>query len=327
MTPKRLLLYAIVALFVLSACAPAATRLVDEVTGNTSDYYYGNDGAVPPGGGESGVPESEPLPADYDAVKGVAAEAPALGSSVSQAAADRLVIRNANLSLLVADPVQANAAIAQLAASLNGFVVSSSVYQASTDAQGNKIMQASITIRVPSEQLDGALTQIRGLAVEVQTESITGQDVTAEFTDLSSRLRNLEATEAQLVNIMDSATKTEEVLAVFNQLTYIREQIEQVKGQMKYYSESAAMSAVTVQLIPDVLAQPIEVGGWKPQGIAKEAIEALVRAFQGLATGLIWIGLYALPLLLILGLPLYLVARLIARRVRKPRPSAPAAQA
>jgi hypothetical protein len=87
------------------------------------------------------------------------------------------------------------------------------------------------------------------------------------------------------------------------------------------------MSAVTVQLIPDVLAQPITVGGWKPQGVAKEAIEALVRAFQGLATGLIWIGLYALPLLVIIGLPLYLVVRLIARRVRRPRPAAPAAQA
>jgi hypothetical protein len=137
-------------------------------------------------------------------------------------------------------------------------------------------------------------------------------------------LRNLEAAEAQLVNIMDSATKTEEVLAVFNQLTYIREQIEQVRGQMKYYSESAAMSAVSVQLIPDALTQPIEVGGWKPQGVAKQAVEALVRAFQGLATGLIWIGIYLLPLVVVIGLPLYIVARLVGRRLRKPK-AAPAA--
>ena len=159
----------------------------------------------------------------------------------------------------------------------------------------------------------------------MQSESVTGQDVTAEFTDLESRLRNLEATEAQLVNIMDRATKTEEVLAVFNQLTYIREQIEQVRGQMKYYSESAAMSAVTVSLIPDVLAQPIEVGGWRPQGVVKEAVEALLRAFQDLATGAIWIAIYVLPMLLVIGLPLYIAYRLIARRLRKPRPAAPVA--
>lgn len=323
MTAKRILLFAFIALFVLSACAaPFASR---NGTGNTfpdDGIYYANTG-----GGEEGKTEPESMPVDVDGVaSGVAAEAPSsTGSSVILT--DRLVIRNANLSLLVTNPVEANDRLSALAASLNGFVVSSNIYQSSTDAQGNKIMQASITFRVPSEQLDNALMQIRALAVEVQSENVTGQDVTAEFTDLESRLRNLEATEAQLVNIMDGATKTEEVLAVFNQLTYIREQIEQVRGQMKYYSKSAAMSAITVQLIPDVLAQPIEVGGWRPEGVVKEAVEALVRAFQSLATGLIWIGLYALPLIVIFGLPLYIVARLIARRNRKSRPAAPSAQA
>ena len=315
MNAKRLLLFAFVVLFALSACAaPLQSSRTDSDTG-----FYGTDGSLPP------VVEGEaaPLPADAVGGVGVSAEEPAAAPNAQTV--DRLVIRNANLSLLVTDPIDANNRIAQLAGSLNGFVVSSNVYQASTDAEGNKIMQASITIRVPSAQLDAALAQIRALAVEVQTESITGQDVTAEFTDLESRLRNLEATEAQLVNIMDSATKTEEVLAVFNQLTYIREQIEQIKGQMKYYRDSADLSAVTVQLIPDVLAQPITVGGWRPEGVAKAAIEALARALQNLASGLIWLGLYALPLVLVIGLPLYVVVRLIARRVRKPRPAAPAA--
>jgi hypothetical protein len=322
MNAKRILLFAFVALFILSACGePFAARTTNS-SGTTDDYLYG---IVPPGGGgDVAMPESAPLPADSDGVaQEEGAEAPGAVSSVLLT--DRLVIRNANLSLLVANPVEVNDRIAQLAASLNGFVVSSNVYQASTDAEGNKIMQASITVRVPSEQLDAALAQMRALAVEVQSENITGQDVTAEFTDLESRLRNLEATEAQLVNIMDSATKTEEVLAVFNQLTYIREQIEQVKGQMKYYSESAAMSAVTVQLIPDVLAQPFEVGGWKPEGVVREAVEALVAAFQSMATGLIWLGIYVLPLVVVIGLPLFIVARVIARRARKPRPTAPAA--
>ena len=314
MTAKRILLFTLIAMFVLAACGPAARAI-----GNTTDQYsYATGGA----GSDEARPESEAMPYDADVASGVPAEAPAPDASV--VLVDRLVIRNANLSLVVGSPVEAADRIAALASSLSGFVVSSNVTQASTDAQGNKIMQASITIRVPSEQLDGALTQIHSLAVEVQTESVTGQDVTAEFTDLSSRLRNLEAAEAQLVNIMDGATKTEEVLAVFNQLTYIREQIEQVRGQMKYYSESAAMSAVSVQLIPDALMQPIEVGGWKPQGVAKEAVEALVRAFQGLATGLIWIGIYLLPLVVVIGLPLYVVARVIGRRLRKPKAAAAA---
>ena len=131
---------------------------------------------------------------------------------------DRLVIRNANLSLVVADPAAASNQIIALAASLNGYVVSSNTYQASVDSAGNKIMQANLTIRVPSAQLDAALAQLRALAVEVRSETISGQDVTSEYTDLQSHLRNLEAAETKLQQIMDGATKTEDVLAVYNQL-------------------------------------------------------------------------------------------------------------
>jgi len=79
------------------------------------------------------------------------------------------------------------------------------------------------------------------------------------------------------------------------------------------------MSAISLSLIPNALNQPLEVGGWQPQGVAKDALESLVRAFQGLATGVIWIALYVLPLALVIGLPLYALVRLVARRIRKPR--------
>ena len=161
MTAKRIILFALVALFVLAACSPAA-RAITEST--TDGFFTGGDGAAPDVGVVS--PETEPLPVDSDG--GFAGEEGAQappGSGVGQTQVDRLVIRNANLSLLVANPVEANDRIAALAASLNGFVVSSNVYHASTDAEGNKIMQASITVRVPSDQLDAALAQIRALAV------------------------------------------------------------------------------------------------------------------------------------------------------------------
>jgi hypothetical protein len=298
MNPKRLLFMILTAALVLAACAPAATTTISpEGSGGSTDGYAVTDGVVPS------------VQTGTDGSKAAGAPPP-----IGAQATERLVIRNANLSLIVGNPVEASARINSLAASLGGYVVSSNVYQASVDSAGNKIMQANITVRVPSDQLDAALAQIHSYAVEVKTETITGQDVTAEFTDLESRLRNLEATEAQLTKIMDSATKTEDVLAVFNQLTYIREQIEQVKGQMKYYSESARLSAVSVELIADALAQPITIGGWRAEGVVKDAIEALVRAFQGLATAAIWLGVYVLPLALAILLPLYGLMRLFGRR-------------
>jgi hypothetical protein len=310
LTIKRLALLALFASLALAACASA----VGDGARTESDVAVGNTGGGDAYSAESVAPAEAPLP---DPAKDAAAGLPAQ--------VERLVIKNATLSLVVADPSAAVERISALATSLDGYVVSSYTYQASVDAAGKAVMQASLTVRVPSAQLDAALAQIRGMAVEVRTENISGQDVTGDYTDLQSRLRNLEAAEAQLQNIMDGATKTEDVLAVFNQLVYIREQIEQVKGQIEYYEQSAALSAISLDLIPDVLSQPLEVGGWRPAGVAKEALEALVRAFQGLATFAIWLGILVLPIVVVIVLPLYLVGRFALRRLRRSRPKTTAA--
>lgn len=309
MITRRLALLSFILSLALVACAPAIVSIphtVDQVasggdgasTTSTANNYANTQAGLPP-------------------VADGSAKAAAPKGAV---AADRIVIKTASLSLVVGDPSDAAQRITALAAGLGGFVVSSNTSEASVDAQGNKIMQASLTVRVPSAQLDSTLTQIRAMAVEVKNVNVTGQDVTAQYTDLQSQLRNAEAAEAKLTEIMNAATKTEDVMAVFNQLTAIRQQVETLKGQIKYYDESAAMSAISVDLIPDALNRPIIVGGWQPQGVVKDALEALVRAFQGLATGVIWVGLYVLPLALVIGLPLYVVLRLVARRLRRTKP-------
>ncbi len=153
-------------------------------------------------------------------------------------------------------------------------------------------------------------------------ENINSQDVTSDYVDLQSRLKNLEAAEAELTGIMEEAQKTEDVLAVYNQLVSIREQIEVIKGQIKYYDESAALSAISVELIADEAVQPIEIGGWQPQGVLKNALETLIRSMQFLVNALIWIVIYVLPVLMILFLifvlpPLLLIRAWMKRKQRK----------
>jgi len=308
---KKLALFILIAALVLGACSAAGVAPMSEETvaqpPAPADGFAGGASVAP------GRFAASPPMVDGDLA---AKESANMNQPITGDQLERLVIKNANLSLIVKDPMDSVASITALAESLEGFVVSSNTYQASTDAEGNKIMQASITVRVPSAKLDEVLAQLRNMAVSVSNENISGEDVTAQYTDLESQLRNLEAAEAQLQKIMDSATKTEDVLNVYNQLTSIRGQIEMVKGQMKYYRESAALSAVTVNLIPDALSQPIEVGGWKPQGEAKAALEALVRALQGIASALIWGAIYLLPLVLIFGLPAYFGVRWMWRKLR-----------
>ena len=236
---------------------------------------------------------------------------------------ERLVIRDASLTMIVEEPSQSVQTISRMAEQMGGFVVSSNVYQTTYD---NALVanQANITIRVPAEKLNEALEIIKGEAVEVQSENISGQDVTQEYTDLESRLRNLEAAEEELREIMSSLGRAEDVLSVYQNLRQVREEIEVIKGRMQYFEESARLSAINVSLLPDVATRPLQIGRWQPEGTAKAALETLLRALQFFANAAIWIVIFVLPVALVLAIPVLLIRRAIRRRRGKKAETPPA---
>ena len=229
------------------------------------------------------------------------------------AAIERLVIRNANLVIVVEDPSASASSITQLAEQMSGYVVSLNVYQ-STYGDGLIATYASITIRVPAERLNEALNEIKEGTVEVRSENISGQDVTQEYTDLKSQLRNLEAAEEELREIMGSLTKAEDVLRVYETLRQVRQEIEIIKGRMQYFEQSARLSAISIELLPDVVSQPLQIGRWQPEGTAKEALQSLIKALQFLANATIWLVIYVLPVLLLLSIPFWVIRWIIIRR-------------
>jgi len=232
---------------------------------------------------------------------------------------ERIVIKNASLTLVVQDPSKSMSTISQLADEMDGYVVSANMYMQDLDS-GAQAPRASITIRVPAEELNAALERIKGESDQDPiSESISSQDVTSDYVDLQSRLRNLENTEAQLTEIMGSATKTEDVLNVYNQLVNVREQIEVVKGRIKYYEESAALSAISVDLLADEAYQPLTIGGWQPQGVAKSAVQALINTLKFLANAVIWIVIFVAPVILVLYLIFFLPISLVLRAWRRRR--------
>lgn len=236
--------------------------------------------------------------------------------STGQTEITRMVIKNAELVIVVDDPANAMTAITDMAGKLGGYVVSSRSYK-TRSANGIEVPQANISIRVTADKLNEAIAQIKGLTKnptqDVTSENVTGQDVTAEYVDLKSQLTHLESTEKKLQQIQDSATKTEDVLTVFNQLTQIRQQIEQVKGRMKYIEESAALSAINVQLLAKAGIAPITVGGWEPVGVVRDAFQALIEIGKFLVEVLIWLVIVFLPL----GLIFYFPARWLWRLSKK----------
>jgi hypothetical protein len=218
----------------------------------------------------------------------------AVGGGFEPAAVERLVIQNADLSIVVINPEAKMDEIAKMAENMGGFVVSKNVFQTTT---GNnlRVPEGNITVRVPAENLDQALEQIKADAVEVLNENRSGQDVTREYVDLQSRLKTHEQAAEQLSEILEQKTESEEVIEVFNQLVYHREQIEILKGQINYYEEAAALSAVSVRVSAEETLQPLEIAGWRPAGVARDALQALINFFQGFVTFLIWLVILILP--------------------------------
>lgn len=161
-------------------------------------------------------PEAPSVLTERQAVESVAGVAPSPDKSAyavnqSVTSVDRLVIKNATLSIAVNDPLKSMDNISHMAESMGGFVVTADMYQQSL-SNGVKVPQVSMTIRVPVERLDEALTTIKAETDQpIISENESSQDVTADYTDLNSRLTNLQAAEKQLQEIMASATKTEEI--------------------------------------------------------------------------------------------------------------------
>jgi hypothetical protein len=236
---------------------------------------------------------------------------------------------NADLTIVIPDPQAKMDAINQMATALGGFVISMNMYQTTTP-NGDTVPAGTISIRVPADKLENALSQIISDAVEVRSKTQNGQDVTSSYVDLQSQLTNLEMAEADLQAIMDEAknnpnsnttSKTQDVLAVYNQIISVRGQIESIKGQMQYYEQASAYSLINVTLIAEETIQPIQIGSWKPEGVARDAIQTLIKFWQGFVNFLINLFLLVLPILITIFGPIALIVwgivALVKRQKRK----------
>ena len=221
------------------------------------------------------------------------------------AATERLVIQNVDMSIVVVDPKMRMDEIADLAVRMGGFVVSSNLYQSTYGPNNIEVPEGNITIRVPTEELDDVLALIKEDIVEVTYENRSGQDVTNQYVDSKSRLAAKEEAEKNLLKIMDTAENAEDVLAIYMQVQNIQTEIEVLKGQIKYYEESAALSAISIRLVAEETVKPIEIGGWKLQGTANDAVQDLIIFTQGFTQFLIRFFLNYLWRILLIGLLLY----------------------
>jgi PKD repeat protein len=205
---------------------PQAPKSAPSYQGN--DYY---DGYLEETGGY-GYASSAPAPTPTSAYQPNPTSVPA----------DRMVVRNGYIELVVTDVDKAIEAINRLASDNGGYVVNSRKWK-----EGERNI-GTISIRVQADNYDQTMFSLREMADSVTSESTSSQDVTEEYVDLESKVKNLEASETQLLKIMETAVNTDDVISIQRELTSVRGEIEQARGRMQYLQRTSAASLIEIRL-------------------------------------------------------------------------------
>jgi hypothetical protein len=244
-------------------------------------------------------------------VAGILTEAS--GGATPAAAIPRMIVRSAELSLQVSDVRKTASRIAEATVAAEGFL------GASRQWREGEVDRASMTVRVPAAKLDATLAQLRALAVRVDNESVTGEDVTRQAVDLTAQLTNLRATETELrallATVREKTRRAADVLEVHTELSRVRGEIDQHEAELASLTQLAALSTITLDLRPDVVAAPIATDAWQPRGVLRDAVRALAGTGRIIVNAGIWATVYGVPML-VLALLLWFSGRRLWPRAK-----------
>ena len=238
-------------------------------------------------------------------------------------AQDRKVIRQAQLQLEADDTRAAFDRIVALTEAAGGFIADATVHPVEGEEDQPSV---TMTVRVPVAELTETMNAIKGSVETVVSESQNAQDVSEQYIDLEARLTNLEALEVELRALLAEVRQQPEadpdkLLRVFNQISSVRSQIEQIQGQLNYLDDVVDLATLSIGLTPTPAVVPIVEDTWEPVEVARDALRSLVTGLQGVAGWAINFALYTLPMLMLtVGIPL-LIGWVAYRQWRKRRPS------
>ena len=219
---------------------------------------------------------------------------------------EQLIVRNGDIQLVVVNVTTAGEEIENLVKGFSGFIVSSRFWNDGHDLMGY------YSIRVPDESFEATMAALGNLAVEVKSESTDSYDVTQEYIDLDARLGNAEATENQYLVLLEKAVSVQDTLQIYESLSRVRAEIEQLKGRMLYLERITSTSLINIYLEPEKSSEPLVIGDWSITDAFKSVLRGVVTFGQWSVTGLMW---------LVVSSPIWggVLAWIIVRRRRRQR--------
>ena len=252
------------------------------------------------------VEKAQELMEEEFAGESIPAEEPAYGSDLPESL-DRKIIKSAyiELEIEVGKFESSLFKIASFAEQNGGFISNTQSY---SDSEG-KLTSGRVTVRIPCGSFDSIVGKIRKMGT-IESINISGQDVTQEYVDLESRLKNLEAQEEVLLGLMRQSESVADSIEVQRELSNVQGEVEVIKGRIKYLDSMVSFSTIEVFLHEP---EPIAASGWGFLDALKRGLRGAVKVFNGTVVFLIVIS----PLLVLIAIILVIVW--LAVRARKRR--------
>jgi Domain of unknown function (DUF4349) len=243
---------------------------------------------------------------------------------------NRMIIRNATIALVSNDVYKTLNDIRAVAISQQGIIFSSN-----SSLKGD-LVYGTIVLQVPVQAFDETMAQLRTIAYKVQNETSSSQDVTEEYADAESQVRNLRVTEQQYLKLMEKAGNVNDIITVQNQLTDVRNKIERLQGRMNFLQKKSDYSTITINVEPyiapvtptptpiptatPVPPTPTPIPEWNAGETAEKAWTGSVKGLQKVTSVAIFAGAYAIWVLPICGV-LFIIGWFWWRRTfpRKPK--------
>jgi hypothetical protein len=180
-----------------------------------------------------------------------AAQGYSRGDGRGPARPDRQIVRSGDLAVSVGSPEAALPEVERLVAQAGGLV------------EGSTAAESIIWLhcRVPAAELDRIMDAVAALGDE-DRRSVSAADVTEEYVDLETRLRNDLALRDRLQQLLARAADVEDVLAIEKELNRIQSEIETRQAQLDRLELDVEMSALSITLQRERILGPLGYVGW-----------------------------------------------------------------
>ncbi|MCG1026165.1 MULTISPECIES: DUF4349 domain-containing protein [Dehalobacter] len=233
------------------------------------------------------------------------------GGSAAYDFSRQKIIYSLDVFMKADDVAAAAKAIEEKTEALGGYIAES------TRSNYDNSVTAFLSLRIPAKQFQTFQDSIPQFGTIVNQHQYT-EDVSTAYFDTETRLRSWEAQEQRYLEILQKANSVEDILKIENSLATVRQEIESLKGQLKYYDNRVEYSQFTINI--EQARNDLTVNNpWQPISLKNTLIavkNALIKTvsflWNALNYVLVFIG-YALPVLAVLLL-IWLVCRIIRKR-------------